>query len=136
MSETRPVWVHVLCIKVSICLCKLYGHRVWNKTLYALSELEAISDRHVTSELWSLLQDKGEGLSGDLLVKKANEDTKISATDEYKDRVSMAENSSLLLSAAKLSDQRTFTCMVVAASDIKEYPINLEILSEYKLVTF
>ncbi|XP_072248401.1 CD166 antigen homolog A-like isoform X2 [Leuresthes tenuis] len=72
--------------------------------------------------------DKGEGLSGDLLVKKTNEDAKISATDEYEGRVSMAENSSLLLSAAKLSDQRTFTCMIVAASDIKEYPINLEIL--------
>ncbi|KAM4565846.1 CD166 antigen homolog A-like isoform 2-T2 [Odontesthes bonariensis] len=72
--------------------------------------------------------DKGQGLSGDLLVRQTNQDAKVSATDEYKDRVSMAKNSSLLLSAAKLSDQRTFICMVVTATDVKEYPINLEIL--------
>uniref|UniRef100_A0A3P8SAT8 Activated leukocyte cell adhesion molecule b n=1 Tax=Amphiprion percula TaxID=161767 RepID=A0A3P8SAT8_AMPPE len=58
--------------------------------------------------------DKGEGIPGDLLVKQKNKNAVIMATDEYKDRVSMAANSSLLLSAAKLTDQRTFTCMVVA----------------------
>nr|XP_046245332.1 CD166 antigen homolog isoform X2 [Scatophagus argus] len=71
--------------------------------------------------------DKGEGLSGDLLVKQKNQNVSISATDEYKGRVSMAENSSLLLSAVKLLDQRTFTCMVVAAADIAEYPVNVVI---------
>lgn len=71
--------------------------------------------------------DKGEGLSGDLLVKQKNQNVSISATDEYKGRVSMAANSSLLLSEAKLSDQRTFTCMVVASADITEYPVNVVI---------
>ncbi|XP_071352943.1 CD166 antigen homolog A-like isoform X2 [Trachinotus anak] len=71
--------------------------------------------------------DKGEGLSGDLLVKQKNQSVSISATDEYKGRVSLAENSSLLLSAARLTDQRTFTCMVVASSDIKEHPVNVVI---------
>uniref|UniRef100_A0A3P8SBW9 Activated leukocyte cell adhesion molecule b n=1 Tax=Amphiprion percula TaxID=161767 RepID=A0A3P8SBW9_AMPPE len=71
--------------------------------------------------------DKGEGIPGDLLVKQKNKNAVIMATDEYKDRVSMAANSSLLLSAAKLTDQRTFTCMVVAREDIMEYPINVMI---------
>ncbi|XP_031729440.1 CD166 antigen homolog A-like isoform X2 [Anarrhichthys ocellatus] len=70
--------------------------------------------------------DKGAGLSGDLLVKQKDQDVSISATDEYKGRVSMGANSSLLLSAAKLTDQRTFTCMVVVA-DIAEYPVNVVI---------
>ncbi|XP_051253619.1 CD166 antigen homolog isoform X3 [Dicentrarchus labrax] len=71
--------------------------------------------------------DKGEGLPGDLLVKQKNQNVSISATDEYKGRVSMAANSSLLLSEAKLTDQRTFTCMVVAGADITEYPVNVVI---------
>lgn len=71
--------------------------------------------------------DKGEGLSGDLLVKRVNQNVSVSAGDEYKSRISMASNSSLLLSTAKLSDQRTFTCMVVAGEDIVEYPVNVVI---------
>lgn len=57
----------------------------------------------------------------------------IIANDEYKGRVSMAANSSLLLSNAKLTDQRTFTCMVVSGADIAEYPVNVVVYSEYKL---
>ncbi|CAN9510960.1 unnamed protein product [Ophioblennius macclurei] len=76
--------------------------------------------------------DKGDGLSGDLLVKRINQNVSISATDEYKGRVSLAANSSLLLSAATLSDQRTFTCMEVVGADIEEYPVNVVI---YKFPT-
>ncbi|XP_045930307.1 CD166 antigen homolog A-like [Micropterus dolomieu] len=68
---------------------------------------------------------KGEGLPGDLLVKQKTQNVSITAPDEYKGRVSLAANSSLLLSAAKLTDQRTFTCMVVAGADITEYPVNV-----------
>ncbi|XP_039647388.1 CD166 antigen homolog isoform X2 [Perca fluviatilis] len=71
--------------------------------------------------------DKGEGLSGDLLVKRKDQNFLITATDEYKGRVSMAANSSLLLTEARLTDQRTFTCMVVAGADIAEYPVNVVI---------
>ncbi|XP_010764362.1 CD166 antigen homolog isoform X2 [Notothenia coriiceps] len=72
--------------------------------------------------------DKGEGLPGDLLVKGRDQNVSIMTTDEYKGRVSMAAKSSLLLSAAKLSDQRTFTCMVVSdITDITEYPVNVVI---------
>lgn len=45
----------------------------------------------------------------------------------------MAANASLLLSAAKLSDQRKFTCMVVGVADISEYPVNVVIYSEYTI---
>lgn len=95
-------------------------------------EASAICGRRLTSALRSAFQDKGEGLPGDLLVKKKSQNVSISATDEYKGRVSLAANSSLLLSAAKLTDQRTFTCMVVAEEDITEYPVNVVIYSEYK----
>ncbi|XP_074498400.1 CD166 antigen homolog A-like isoform X1 [Sebastes fasciatus] len=71
--------------------------------------------------------DKGEGISGDLWVKTKDQNVSISATDEYKGRVSMAANFSLLLSEAKLTDQRTFICMVVAGADIAEYPVNVVI---------
>uniref|UniRef100_A0A3Q2YJ14 Activated leukocyte cell adhesion molecule b n=1 Tax=Hippocampus comes TaxID=109280 RepID=A0A3Q2YJ14_HIPCM len=74
--------------------------------------------------------DKGDGLSGDLLVRKKTESVSISTTDEYKGRINMAANSSLLLSALKLSDQRTFTCMVVVGLDIDEYPVNVVVYSE------
>ncbi len=96
-------------------------------------EASAICDRRVTSGLFFALQDKGEGLPGDLLVKQKGQEATVIATDEYKGRVSMAENSSLLLSDAKLNDQRTFTCMVVAGADISEYPVNVVVYSEYKL---
>ncbi|KAM6933209.1 CD166 antigen homolog A-like isoform 2-T2 [Xenentodon cancila] len=69
--------------------------------------------------------DKGEGLSGDLLVKQQNQDVAITATDEYKGRVNLTSNLSLRLSEAKLTDERIFTCMVVASGDITEYPVNL-----------
>ncbi|XP_054478037.1 CD166 antigen homolog isoform X2 [Anoplopoma fimbria] len=75
--------------------------------------------------------DKGEGLTGDLLVKMNKQNVSISATDEYKSRISLAANFSLLISAAKLTDQRTFTCMV-AVADIKEYPVTVVI---YKTAT-
>lgn len=101
----------------------------WTEGAFELGA-NAICDRRVTRALCSALQDKGEGLTGDLLVKRNNLNVSISATDEYKGRVSMALNSSLLLSAAKLSDQRTFTCMVVSVADITEYPVNVVIYSE------
>uniref|UniRef100_H3DFG9 Activated leukocyte cell adhesion molecule b n=1 Tax=Tetraodon nigroviridis TaxID=99883 RepID=H3DFG9_TETNG len=69
--------------------------------------------------------DKGDGLSGDLLVRQRSQNASIIANDEYKGRVSMAANSSLLLSDAKLSDQRTFTCMAVVGANIAEYPVNV-----------
>ncbi|XP_056139682.1 CD166 antigen homolog A-like [Lampris incognitus] len=69
--------------------------------------------------------EKGEGVPGDLLVKQKGQNAMVLANDEYKGRVNVAANLSLLLSAANLSDQKTFTCMVVAGADITEYPVNV-----------
>lgn len=71
--------------------------------------------------------DKGVGVSGDLLTRAQSQDATVTADDEYKGRVSMAANASLMLADAKLTDQRTFTCMVVAGTDIAEYPVSVEI---------
>uniref|UniRef100_A0A1A7WML6 Activated leukocyte cell adhesion molecule b n=1 Tax=Iconisemion striatum TaxID=60296 RepID=A0A1A7WML6_9TELE len=68
--------------------------------------------------------DKGQGQPGDLMVLNKGHDPVVSATDDYKNRVSMAKNFSLLLSGAKLTDQKTFTCMV-AVSDISEYSVTV-----------
>ncbi|XP_018611004.1 CD166 antigen homolog A isoform X2 [Scleropages formosus] len=63
---------------------------------------------------------------GDLLVKQAHMDeVTIQATGFYKDRVSMGNDSSLLISRATLEDQKTFTCMEVGPADIKEYSTNV-----------
>uniref|UniRef100_A0A8C8LM37 Ig-like domain-containing protein n=1 Tax=Oncorhynchus tshawytscha TaxID=74940 RepID=A0A8C8LM37_ONCTS len=56
---------------------------------------------------------------GDLLTQLKDQDASVIATDKYKDRVSMAENSSLLIAAATLKDEKTFTCMVVAGRNLQ-----------------
>lgn len=71
--------------------------------------------------------DKGEGLTGDLLVKRGKQNVSVTAGDEYKHRVSLASNLSLLLSGAKLSDQKIYTCLVVGAEDINDYTYNVVI---------
>ncbi|XP_041850045.1 CD166 antigen homolog A-like isoform X2 [Melanotaenia boesemani] len=95
---------------------------LYGETVEIPCNSEGIKAESILITKWKY--DKGEGLSGDLLIRN-NQNTVITATDEYKDRVRMAENSSLLLSAVKLTDQRTFTCMMVTDVDIREYPINL-----------
>uniref|UniRef100_A0A3Q3X0F0 Ig-like domain-containing protein n=1 Tax=Mola mola TaxID=94237 RepID=A0A3Q3X0F0_MOLML len=101
---------------------------LYGDTLKIPCNIKGIKAGDILMNKWKY--DKGEGLSGDLLLKQRNQNASISTTDEYKGRVSMAEDFSLLLSAAKLSDQRTFTCMVVAHADISEYPVNVLV---YKL---
>lgn len=98
---------------------------LYGETLEIPCNNGAVKSEDVMITKWKY--DKGEGLPGDLLVKQKNQNASIIASDEYKDRVSMAANSSLLLSAAKLTDQRTFTCMVVVGADIAEYPVNVVI---------
>ncbi|XP_073344637.1 CD166 antigen homolog A-like [Pagrus major] len=97
---------------------------LYGETLEIPCNNGAIKAEDVLLTKWKY--DKVDGL-GDLLVKKANQNVSIISTDEYKDRVSLAANFSLMISAAQLKDQRTFTCMVVAGADIKEFPVNVEI---------
>ncbi|XP_004075399.1 CD166 antigen homolog A isoform X2 [Oryzias latipes] len=71
---------------------------------------------------------KTDGSPQDLIVKSKDQDPLISVPDALKHRVSMVANSSLLLSGARLTDQGTFTCMVVTTANIFEHQIKLEVL--------
>uniref|UniRef100_H3BXC9 Activated leukocyte cell adhesion molecule a n=1 Tax=Tetraodon nigroviridis TaxID=99883 RepID=H3BXC9_TETNG len=70
--------------------------------------------------------EKKDNSPGDLLIKQAHSDSPtIQATDEYKQRVSIDKDYSLLITGASLNDQRTFTCMVVSESNLLEYPVSV-----------
>lgn len=90
----------------------------------------ALSEQFETQTIILSFQDKGDGVFGDLLVKRIGQNVSVTATDEYKERVSIDENSSLLVAAPTLDDQNTFTCMVVAQFDISEYPVHVLIHSK------
>uniref|UniRef100_A0A3P9HTP2 Activated leukocyte cell adhesion molecule b n=1 Tax=Oryzias latipes TaxID=8090 RepID=A0A3P9HTP2_ORYLA len=72
--------------------------------------------------------EKRDGSPQDLIVKSKDQDPLMTVPDAFKHRVSMAANSSLLLSGARLTDQGTFTCMVVTSANIFEHQIKLEVL--------
>lgn len=75
---------------------------------------------------WKYMKD--DSSAGDLLVKHPQKDeASVSATDGYKNRVSIAENSSLLITQGSLTDQRVFTCMVVSLSNLQEYSVEVKV---------
>ncbi|KAG1970554.1 CD166 antigen [Pimephales promelas] len=75
---------------------------------------------------WKYVKD--DGSSGDLLVKQAGKEQEtVSATDDYKSRVSISANSSLLISQGSLTDQRVFTCIVVSLTNLVEYPVEVKV---------
>lgn len=77
------------------------------------------------------LKEKKDNSPGDLLIKQAHSDSPtIQATDEYKQRVSIDKDYSLLITGASLNDQRTFTCMVVSESNLLEYPVSVLVHSK------
>lgn len=79
-----------------------------------------------------LVQVKDDGSAGDLLVKQAQKDeATVSATDGYKNRVSIAANSSLMIARGSLTDQRVFTCMVVSFTNLQEYSVEVRVYSKY-----
>ncbi|XP_075892411.1 CD166 antigen homolog A-like isoform X1 [Nelusetta ayraudi] len=91
----------------------------YGQTLEIPCKSTGVKEEDIRITKWKYV--KEDGLSGDLLVKRRDQNVSVSATDDYKDRVSMSANFSLLLSSAKLSDQRTFTCMQADGSDIQEF---------------
>ncbi|XP_048124848.1 CD166 antigen homolog A isoform X2 [Alosa alosa] len=75
---------------------------------------------------WKYMKD--DNTAGDLLVKQAHkEEATIQASDGYRDRVSIAPNSSLLIAKGTLEDQRLFTCMQVWGGNVKEYPVQVSV---------
>uniref|UniRef100_H2SSX6 Activated leukocyte cell adhesion molecule b n=1 Tax=Takifugu rubripes TaxID=31033 RepID=H2SSX6_TAKRU len=114
----------------SCCSCHISTHPsletingLYGGTLVIPCNTGAIKAEDILITKWKYVS--RDGLAGDLLVKQRDQNTSIIANDEYKGRVSMAANFSLLLSDARLTDQRTFTCMVVAGANIVEYPVNI-----------
>ncbi|XP_028321209.1 CD166 antigen homolog isoform X2 [Gouania willdenowi] len=103
-----------------VCLETVTG--IYGETLEIPCNKGAIKAEDILLTKWKY--DKGEGVPGDLLVKNGL-NVSVSATDDYKGRVSMADNFSLLLSDATLSDQRKFTCMLVLRNDLTEHPVNV-----------
>ncbi|XP_043115653.1 activated leukocyte cell adhesion molecule b isoform X2 [Puntigrus tetrazona] len=64
---------------------------------------------------------------GSILVKHQNQNASVSSDVSYKNRVSIKKDLSLVIAQLAMSDQRTFTCMVVVKEDILEYPVQLAI---------
>ncbi|KAM4743075.1 CD166 antigen homolog A-like isoform 1-T2 [Anableps anableps] len=121
--------MHLLSLLFSALLCQVTGLKtvigLYGETVEIPCNNGATKVEDTMLIKWKY--NKEQSVPGDLLVKKKNENVVVSATDEYKNRVSMTANLSLLLADAKLTDQHTFTCMVVSGTDIEEYPINLVI---------
>lgn len=98
----------------------------YGSTIVVPCKHPATNSRDLFLTKWKYV--KQGGGSGDLLTRKAGHNTSITATDDYKDRVSMGDSSSLLISNATLRDQNIFTCMVVGDSDISEFPLEVVVL--------
>ncbi|XP_016144138.1 activated leukocyte cell adhesion molecule b isoform X1 [Sinocyclocheilus grahami] len=64
---------------------------------------------------------------GNILVKQLDQNATISTDVNYKNRVSIKKDFSLIITQVTMADQRTFTCMLVWKEDILEYPVQLTI---------
>uniref|UniRef100_A0A9J8B419 Activated leukocyte cell adhesion molecule b n=1 Tax=Cyprinus carpio carpio TaxID=630221 RepID=A0A9J8B419_CYPCA len=73
----------------------------------------------------TLVKWKYEG--GNILVKQLDQNATISPDVNYKNRVSIKKDFSLVITQVTMTDQRTFTCMVVEKDDILEYPVQVTI---------
>lgn len=81
----------------------------------------------------SVPQAKADGTNVDLVTKSKSQNVSFSQTLEYQGRINLTKDLSLQISQAKMADQKTFTCMVVAGTDILEYPVQVTIQSKYML---
>ncbi|KAK3531541.1 hypothetical protein QTP70_024926 [Hemibagrus guttatus] len=68
-----------------------------------------------------------DGSNVDLLTKSQTQNASFSQIAEYQGRLVLTKDLNLQISQAKMTDQRTFTCMVVAGSDILEFPVDVTI---------
>lgn len=64
------------------------------------------------------------------MVKHQDQNATVSNDVNYKNRVSIKKDFSLVITQVTMADQRTFTCMVVGKEDILEYTIQLAIYSK------
>ncbi|XP_020790209.1 CD166 antigen homolog A isoform X2 [Boleophthalmus pectinirostris] len=71
--------------------------------------------------------EKADGSPGDLLVKQNQKEATVQATDGYASRVSIDDKYNLLITGATLMDQHVFTCMVVSATNLNEFPVSVSV---------
>lgn len=64
-------------------------------------------------------------------MKQMDQNATISPDVNYKNRVSIKKDFSLVITQVTMTDQRTFTCMVVEKDDILEYPVQVTIYSKH-----
>ncbi|XP_051522077.1 CD166 antigen homolog A-like isoform X2 [Myxocyprinus asiaticus] len=67
------------------------------------------------------------GSDGNILVKQAGQNASLSEDVKYKNRASIKEDFSLVITQVTMADQKTFTCMVVVGEDILENSVQLVI---------
>ncbi|XP_022601623.1 CD166 antigen [Seriola dumerili] len=85
---------------------------------------EALAPEDLMFIKWKYERD--DGTPGDLLIKQARSDQPtVQATDGYAQRISINDKFSLLITQASLTDQKTFTCMVVSESNLMEFPVTV-----------
>uniref|UniRef100_A0A672I296 Activated leukocyte cell adhesion molecule a n=1 Tax=Salarias fasciatus TaxID=181472 RepID=A0A672I296_SALFA len=111
----------LLCCVAAVC-CAQSVTAVYNQTIAVPCNKGAPPPSDLMFVKWKY--EKDDGSAGDLLVKQVrSQQTTVLATDAYAQRVSVDPSLGLLIRHASLLDQRTFTCMVVSASNILEFPV-------------
>ncbi|KAI7800532.1 activated leukocyte cell adhesion molecule b [Triplophysa rosa] len=64
---------------------------------------------------------------GNILVKLRDQNATVLDDVNYKTRVSLKDDFSLVITKVTMDDQRTFTCITVVSADILEFPVQLAI---------
>uniref|UniRef100_A0A673WWM8 Activated leukocyte cell adhesion molecule a n=1 Tax=Salmo trutta TaxID=8032 RepID=A0A673WWM8_SALTR len=117
-----------LFIRSTVTVIGLYG-----ETIEVPCNNGAAKPKDLIFTKWKYEMDGGT--YRDLLVKQAHkEEAQIQAMDGYKDRVSIAANSSLMIQGGSLVDQRTFTCMVVYGSNLDEHRVKVLVHTAFGLI--
>lgn len=81
----------------------------------------------------SIPQTKADGTIVDILTKSKSQAASFYPIVEYEGRLNLTKDLSLQISQAKMADQKTLTCIVVAGTEIFEYPVQVTIQSKYIL---
>uniref|UniRef100_A0A8C7JKG7 Activated leukocyte cell adhesion molecule a n=1 Tax=Oncorhynchus kisutch TaxID=8019 RepID=A0A8C7JKG7_ONCKI len=122
--------LRLVCVRSTVTVIGLYG-----ETIEVPCNNGAAKPEDLIFTKWKYKMD--DGTSGDLLVKQAHkEQAQIQAMDGYKDRVTIAANSSLMIQGGSLVDQRTFTCMVVYGSNLDEHPVDVLVHTAFGLICY
>uniref|UniRef100_A0A4W5Q4Q6 Activated leukocyte cell adhesion molecule a n=1 Tax=Hucho hucho TaxID=62062 RepID=A0A4W5Q4Q6_9TELE len=123
-SSSTPISTNHFCMDLTLFRSTVTVIGLYGETIEVPCNNGTAKPDDLIFTKWKYVMD--DGTNGDLLVKQAHkEEAQIKAMDGYKDRVSIAANSSLMIQRGSLVDQRTFTCMVVYGSNLDEHPVDV-----------